>query len=103
MKKQDFLPELFPVLDPYPLNDIIACAIRFCFRNPYEGVLVTDKDGIIQFMDRPSEKFFGLEPGGARGIDINKMLPASDFRLVIATGTPIIGRKIGRASCRERV
>lgn len=95
LMENEILRDFFPVIEPYPLNDMIACALRFCFRNfrnPYEGFLVTDKEGIIQFMDRPSEKFFGLEPGGARGIDIAEMMPLSDFKLVISTGTPIIGR-----------
>jgi transcriptional regulator with PAS, ATPase and Fis domain len=92
MTRQDVLGELFSVLNPYPLNSIIARAIRFCFRNPYEGLVVVDKEGIIQFMDRPTERFFGREPGGAQGMSIREIVPKSDFELVMTSGAPVIGR-----------
>jgi transcriptional regulator with PAS, ATPase and Fis domain len=66
--------------------------LRFCFRNPYEGVIVVDNEGIIRFMDRPTEKSMGLEPGGAGGMNIREIVPKSDFEIVMTTGTPVIGR-----------
>lgn len=92
MKNKLVLTDLISVLDPYPITPLITSALRFCFKNPYEGIMIVDKEGIIQFMDRPSEKFLGLEPGGARGRSVRELVPKSDFELVIKSGTPAIGR-----------
>lgn len=92
MEKLDLLYDFFSVLDPYPLNPIIAWALRFCFRNPYEGMMVVDKEGLIQFMDRPTEQFMGLAPGGALGVKVMEMFPKADFDFTIKTGKPLIGR-----------
>jgi transcriptional regulator with PAS, ATPase and Fis domain len=92
MDNEALLMDLNSVLGPYPMNPLIARALRFCFKNPYEGLMIVDTDGIIQFMDRPSEEFLGLEPGGARGRSIKELVPKSDFELVMKSGTPVIGR-----------
>ncbi len=91
------LEEFLSVLDPYPLNALVGRALRFCFRNPYEGLIIVDTKGLIQFMDRPTEKFLGLEQGGALGMDIKDIQHKSDFELTVTTGKPVIGRigKIG--------
>ena len=92
MNNESILTDLISVLDPYPMNALIASALRFCFKNPYEGLMIVDTDGIIHFMDRPSEKFLGLEPGGAQGRSIRELVPKSDFELVMKSGAPVIGR-----------
>ena len=88
----DVLSGLSSVLDPYPFNPVVGWALRFCFRNPYESTTVVDKEGLIQFMDPPAERFFGLEHGAAQGINIAELAPKSDFQLVLTTGTAVIGR-----------
>jgi transcriptional regulator with PAS, ATPase and Fis domain len=88
----DTLSEFFSVLEPYPFNTLIAWALRFCFRNPYEGMIVVDKDGLIQFMDRSTERFFGLQSGKARGKNVGRTIPDADLPLVLSSGEPLIGR-----------
>jgi len=88
----DMLSEFFSVLEPYSFNTLIAWVLRFCFRNPYEGMIIVDKDGMIQFMDRCTERFFGFEPGKAGGKNIRETVPETDAPLVLSSGKPLIGR-----------
>jgi transcriptional regulator with PAS, ATPase and Fis domain len=85
-------PVDYSFVDPYPCNYIIATALKFCFRNPYESITVVDKEGLVQFMDRPTEKFFGLDAGAGLGRSMLELAPNSDFQLTLKTGTPVIGR-----------
>ena len=43
-------------------------------------------------MDRPTERFMGFEPGEAKRVNINDLVPKSDFDVAINTGIPVIGR-----------
>lgn len=79
-------------LGEYPLTSTLAYALRFVLRNPYESFLVVGADARVQFMDRGSEKYFGLPPGGANGIDIREFVPESGLPIAIKTGAPMIGR-----------
>ena len=85
------LSTLSEVIGSYELNEIIEWAVRFCFRNPYGGLTIVDKDGRIQFMDSPTEEFFGLKQGEARGLDVRELIPDSNLALTAQTGKPIIG------------
>jgi transcriptional regulator with PAS, ATPase and Fis domain len=79
-------------IDPYPFNDVIDKALGFCLRNPCESLVIVDKEGIVQFMDPRTERYFGLQPGGARGVRMRELDPASGFPIVIATKIPMIGK-----------
>lgn len=93
MLSQDFVSGIFDDLTTgYELNPIIGCAIRFFLRNPYESTLIVDKDGCVQYMERASEKFLGLEPGEAKGMHVSKLIPDSALPLTLKTGAPIVGR-----------
>jgi sigma-54 dependent transcriptional regulator, acetoin dehydrogenase operon transcriptional activator AcoR len=92
MENRDARRELFSGLGPYPFNAVIGRALRFCLRNPYESIIIVDKEGLVQFMDRPSERFFGLQPGDAQGVSIEELAPRSDFQIAMTTGIPVIGR-----------
>jgi transcriptional regulator with PAS, ATPase and Fis domain len=100
--REQVLTDFLSVLDPYPLNSIVGRALRFCFRNPYEGLIIVDKKGLIQFMDRPTEKYMGLQQGGAQGVNIRDILGKSDFELTITTGKPVIGT-IGKVAGVTRI
>lgn len=80
------------VLGEYALTSTLAYALRFLLRNPYESCLVVGADAKVQFMDRGSEKYFGLPQGGAKGIDIRELIPESGLPIAIKTGVPMIGR-----------
>jgi len=88
-KRWEMLEE---VLKGYGLSPTIAYALRFFLRNPYESLIIVDDQAKIQFMDRGTEKFFGLAPGGAKGRDIREFVPQSGLPLVLETKKPMIGR-----------
>jgi transcriptional regulator with PAS, ATPase and Fis domain len=83
---------ILDVLGKYGLTPIISYALRFVLRNPYESFIIVDSDARVQFMDRGSEKLFGLAQGEAAGVDIREFVPASGLPMAIQTGKPMIGR-----------
>ncbi len=80
------------VLGNYGLTPTLASALKLFFRNPYESLLIVDKEAKIQFMDRRTEKLFGLKQGGAKGQDIRTFIPQSGLPVTLETGQPMIGR-----------
>jgi len=87
-----FLTVLETVLGDYGLSPVIAWALRFFLRNPYESLVVVDKHGKVVFMDKGSEKFFGLPEWGAKGIEVTELIPDSGLPKVLETQVPLIGR-----------
>lgn len=79
------------VLGPYGFSPIIIRALRFFLRNPYESLVVANKEGRLEFLDKGSEKFFNLPPGGAKGLKITELIPESYLPAAIRSGTPHIG------------
>lgn len=91
MNRQNF-EIISEILGKYGLNKVIAYALRFVLRNPYESCIIVDPDAKVQFMDRGSEKLFGLSQGGAKDVDIREVVAESGLPLVLDTGKPMIGR-----------
>jgi transcriptional regulator with PAS, ATPase and Fis domain len=92
-KDSDLLSRfLKDVMAGYDLNPVVASAVRFFLKNPYESAIIVDKDVRIQFMDSVSEAFFGLKEGEAKGKDIRELVPESGLPRTIETGIPMIGR-----------
>lgn len=89
----------------YGLTPLIATALRFFLRNPYETLIIVDKDGRIEFLDRGSEKLFSLHQGDAKGMKIEDLFPQTSLPLALKTKLPVIGRifevgnKKGIGSC----
>jgi transcriptional regulator with PAS, ATPase and Fis domain len=83
--------EVLKTIGNYELNDIMGWVLRFCFRNPYESITVVDEKACVQFMDKATEQFFGLEQGEAKGIDIREFIKDSNLPRIIASGKPMIG------------
>ena len=83
---------LLDILGQYGFTPLIAKALRFFFRNPYETLFLTDENAKIQFMDKGSEKFFGLSQGDAKGIEIKELFPHSSIPITLKTGIPVVGR-----------
>ena len=83
---------ILDTLGKYGLNKVIACALKFILRNPYDNLVIVDSDARVQFMDRGSEKFFGLSQGEARGVDVREYVPDSGLPVALSTGSPMIGR-----------
>lgn len=80
------------VLKGYEMTPLLDWVLRFFLRNPYESLIVVDKQGRIEFMDRGSEKFCGLDQGEAQGRHVCELFPDSVLPLVADTGVPKIGR-----------
>jgi len=68
-REKECLNVLKDVLGPYELSPIVVRTLRFFLRNPYESLVVINKDGFFEFLDRGSERFFNLPPGGAKGLN----------------------------------
>ncbi len=79
-------------LGQYPLTPIIAETIKFILANRYEGLVIINKKGEIEFIDRPTEKFFDLSRGEAKGKKIQEIIPFSELPEVVSTGIPHIGK-----------
>ena len=67
MEHDDPIEIIKQSLGAYPLSPIIAETIKFIFTNRYESLVVINKKGEIEFMDRITEKFFNLSPGQGKG------------------------------------
>ena len=78
-------------LGGYELTPLIAEAMSFTLRNRYEGFILIDTHGLIAFMDRPTEKLFGLDPGGAKELPLVDFFPNSGLADVCRNGIPQIG------------
>jgi PAS domain S-box-containing protein len=87
-----FLNDLRDVLAPYGFSPVVARALRFFLRNPYESLVITDEKGRLKFVDRGSEKFFGLSEGEVNGAKITDVVPDSYLPTVLETRRPSIGR-----------
>jgi len=87
----DCLRVLKEILGEYGFSPVVTWALRFFLRNPYESLLIADKEGRLKFMDRGSEKFFDLPEGGAKGVKVTELIPESQLPIVLETGTPSIG------------
>lgn len=92
--RAEFFNVFDSVLKGHGFSHVVAYAIRFFLRNPYETLVVTNRRGKLEYMDRISEKYFGLSEGGAIGRDIKDFVPDSDVPRVLSTGIPFLGNVI---------
>ena len=88
--KQDLVNIVLESLGEYGLTPLVLDMIKFLLKSAYEGLVLFDKDRKIQFMDKCSEKVFGLEPGTARNLEIKDLIPDEDIEAVLRTGIPKI-------------
>lgn len=86
-----FLQKIKESLGGYELTPIIMEAMSFTLRNRYEGFILIDTNGLIAFMDRPTEKLFGMQPGSAKGLPLLDFFPNSGLMDVCKNGIPQIG------------
>ncbi len=90
--RRKFVEILEGVLGKYGLTPFMALALRFFLRNPYENLVIVNRKGRLEFLDRGSEKSFGLGDGGAKGMEVTELIPDTDLPRVLETGVPHIGR-----------
>ena len=75
----------------YKLTPLFLEMVKFLLKGTYEGLILIDKDGWIEFMDKYSERFFNLKPGEAKNFHITDLVPDTKLHLVARTGIPLIG------------
>jgi len=80
-------------LDQFFLSvDFAEEILKYFFLNPYEGLNVVDKDGIVRYLSPPHEKFLGIEHGEAIGAHTREVLKNSRLHIVAKTGKAEIGK-----------
>ena len=89
---QYFLSRVKDGLGGYELDFLIAEVIKVILKNRYEGMIVVDTQGHVAFMDKPTEKLFGLSPGGAKGRPFADFFKDLGLLEVLKTGAPQIGQ-----------
>jgi len=82
-----------PYLDQFFLSvDFAEEILKYFFLNPYEGLNVVDKEGIIRYLSPPHEKFYGLEHGKGIGLHTTEISKNSRLHIVARTGKAEIGK-----------
>ena len=82
-----------PYLDQFFLSvDFAEEILKYFFLNPYEGLNVVDRDGIIRYLSPPHEKFYGIEPGKGIGLHTTDISKNSRLHIVARTGKAEIGK-----------
>jgi transcriptional regulator with PAS, ATPase and Fis domain len=79
-------------LGGYGPDPLIAEVLKILLRNKYEGMIIIDRQGRVAFMDKPTEKLFGLVPGAAKGRPFSDFFRDLGILEVLETGVPQIGR-----------
>ncbi len=87
-----FISRVKDGLGGYGPDYLIAEVIKVLLKNRYEGIIVIDTQGNVAFMDKPTEKLFGLSPGGAKGRPFADFFKDLGLLEVLKTGTPQIGQ-----------
>jgi transcriptional regulator with PAS, ATPase and Fis domain len=89
---QYFLSRVEDGLGGYEPDYLIAEVIKAILKNRYEGMIVVDTQGHVAFMDKPTEKLFGLSPGRAKGRPFAEFFKDLGLLEVLKTGAPQIGQ-----------
>ncbi len=76
----------------YRLTPLLLEMIKFLLKGIYEGLILVDKDGKIEFMDMYTEKFFGLNTGEGVNFHVTDLMPDTNLHIVAKTGIPAIGQ-----------
>ncbi len=90
--RQDLVGVVLESIGEYKLTPLIIEMIRFLLRGIYEGLILVDKESNIQFMDKYTERFFGLKSGEGKDIHITDLIPDGGLEIVAKTGFPEIGQ-----------
>lgn len=68
-------------------NELIELALD----NPYEGLVVTDEEGIIRYFSKSNEKVFKINRKKALGKHVTDVIPNTRLHIVASTGKAEIG------------
>lgn len=78
-------------LGAYTPSPLIGQLIKATLRSRYEGMILIDCEGRIEFMDNAIERFYGLEPGASKGKLFADFFDDVGLIEVAKTGVPQIG------------
>jgi len=82
-----------PYIDQFFLSvDFAEEILKYFFSNPYEGLNVVDKNGIVRYLSPPHEKFYGVEHGKGIGRHMTEISKNSRLHTVAKTGKAEIGK-----------
>ncbi len=75
----------------YNLTPLVLEMIKFLLKGTYEGLILIDPEGKIEFMDKYSERFFNLNPGEGKNFYITDLVPDTKLHIVAKTGILSMG------------
>lgn len=76
----------------YKLTPLVLEMIKFLLNGIYEGVILVDKTGKIEFLDKYTDRFFNLKSGEGINFHISDLVPDTSLHVVARTGVPGIGQ-----------
>ena len=79
-------------ISPYSFTPLIIEMINFILKGVGEGLILINKGGEIEFIDKYTEKYFNLKPGEGKGVHITELIPESRLHLVAKTGVKEVGK-----------
>ena len=79
-------------IGPYKLTPLFLEMIRFLLKGIYEGLILIDREGKVEFMDKYTERSFNLNPGEGKNFYITDVVPDTKLHWVAKTGNPGIGQ-----------
>lgn len=88
--KQQLADIVLESIRGYKATPLILEMLRFLLKSTYEGLILLDTKGNIQFMDKRSEKLFGLGPGEGANFHIADLIPNEEIKTIVETGLPKI-------------
>jgi len=68
-------------------NELLSLALN----NPYEGLVITDRNGIIKYFSKSNEKIFNISTEKAFGKHVTEVIPNTRLHIVAKTGRAEIG------------
>lgn len=89
-------------ISPYPLTPLIMEMINFILKGVCESLILVDKNGEVEYMDKFTENFFNLKRGEAKGLHITELMPDTRLHVAAKTGVKEIG-KIQKVRGEEKI
>ena len=83
--KNEIVAELFSSIEG-------VLSLHTLINNPYEGVILVDKEGRIKFINELNQRFFGIKLKNYKNKHITEIIPNSGLHLTAKTGKEEIGK-----------
>lgn len=80
------------VIGPYPLTPLIKEMIAFLLKGICESLILVDKNGKIEYLDKFTENFFNIKRGEGKGLHITDLMPESRLHIAASTGMKEVGK-----------